>query len=109
MEVNFDSLNMKFSDLIKTYSPELQREIFEYINGLDDRNKQAYNIAYEHLGTSFNIARSNGFKLWREVYKYLNSLNEEKKSELHYDGGYLFDREEISESKDFKDWKKKSK
>ena len=31
------------------------------------------------IGTSFNIARSNGFKLWKEVYKYLNSLSEEKK------------------------------
>ena len=106
MEVNFESLNMKFSDLIKIYPPELQREIFEYLNGLDDRNKQAYSIAYDHLGTSFNIARSNGFKLWKEVYKYLNSLSEEKKTELHYDGGYSFNTEDIDESKAFKDWKK---
>ena len=109
MELDFESLNMKFSHLIKTYSPELQREIFEYLNGLDEINKQAYNIAYEHLGTSFNIARSNGFKLWRDIYKYLNSLSEEKKHELHYDGGYSFDVEEISGSKDFKNWKKNIK
>lgn len=64
-EVNFDSLNMKISDLVKTYSKDLQREIFEYLNEMDEHNRKAYDIAYNHLGTSFNIARSNGFKEWQ--------------------------------------------
>lgn len=63
-EVTFDSLNMKISDLIKKYPIEQQREIFEYLNEMDEHNRKAYDIAYNHLGTSFNIARSNGFKEW---------------------------------------------
>lgn len=64
-EVNFDLLNMKISGLCKKYPIEQQREIFEYLNEMDEHNRRAYDIAYEHLGTSFNIARSNGFKEWQ--------------------------------------------
>jgi hypothetical protein len=64
-EVDFQLLNLKLPPIIKDYSIELQREIFEYLSELDDINRTAYNIAYDHLGTSFNIARSNGFKLWK--------------------------------------------
>jgi hypothetical protein len=64
-EVNFESLNLPISPFTKGYPIELQREIFEYLSELDDIHIQAYKIAYDHLGTSFNIARSNGFKTWR--------------------------------------------
>jgi hypothetical protein len=63
-EINFDSLNMKISPLIKKYSIEKQRLIFQYLNEMDEHNRKAYDIAYNHLGTSFNISRSNGFKEW---------------------------------------------
>jgi hypothetical protein len=64
-EVNFQSLNLQISPLIQDYSIELQRDIYAYLNQLDDIHRKAYGIAYEHLGTSFNIARSNGFKSWK--------------------------------------------
>jgi hypothetical protein len=64
-EINFKSLNLPVSDLIKNYSRETQIEIFTYLNELDDNNKKAYEIAYNHLGSSFNILRSNGFKEWK--------------------------------------------
>jgi hypothetical protein len=63
-EPDFAQLNMKISELIKTYPIERQREIYEYLSGLDDIHRKGYDIAYDHLGTSFNIARSNGFKKW---------------------------------------------
>lgn len=63
-EINFDSLNMKISELVKKYPIEQQREILEYLTEMDEHNRKAYDIAYNHLGTSFNIARSNGFKEW---------------------------------------------
>ena len=63
-EINFYSLNMKISPLIKKYSIEKQRLIFQYLNEMDEHNRKAYDIAYNHLGTSFNISRSNGFKEW---------------------------------------------
>jgi len=64
-EPDFTPLNMKISELIKTYHVEKQREIFEYLNELDEIHRKGYDIAYDHLGTSFNIARCNGFKKWQ--------------------------------------------
>jgi hypothetical protein len=63
-EPDFSNLNIKISHLIKTYPIEKQNELYEYLNGLDEIHKKGYNIAYEHLGSSFNIERSNGFKKW---------------------------------------------
>ncbi len=62
--IDFTSLNMKISDLLKTYPMEQQKNIFEYLSEMDEQKRKAYDIAYCHLGTSFNIARSNGFKHW---------------------------------------------
>jgi hypothetical protein len=63
-EVDFNLLNISISDIFKKYPIEKQRDIFQYLSEMDDLNKKAYEIAYHHLGTSFNIARSNGFKDW---------------------------------------------
>jgi len=65
-EINFKSLKLPVSELIKKYSKETQIEIFNYLNELDDNNKIAYEIAYDNLGSSFNILRSNGFKEWKK-------------------------------------------
>ena len=37
-----------------------------YINSLNDRELQAYHIAVNHLGMSFNMERSNGFRQWKK-------------------------------------------
>jgi hypothetical protein len=63
-EIKFDSLNLQISELVKTYSIENQQLIFEYLSEMDEHHRKAYDIAYNHLGTSFNILRSNGFKQW---------------------------------------------
>lgn len=63
-QLNFDSLNIKISNLIKNYPLEQQNLIFQYLSEMDEHDIKAYNIAYDHLGTSFNIARTNGFKQW---------------------------------------------
>jgi hypothetical protein len=64
-EFDFQSLNLSISPFIQNYSIEAQRDIYEYLSQLDDIHRKAYEIAYDHLGTSFNIARSNGFKEWK--------------------------------------------
>ena len=38
----------------------------QYIAQLDDMQRKAYEIAKSHLGTSFNIKRSNGFIEWQK-------------------------------------------
>jgi len=64
-EVNFASLNIPIPDSIKFYSIEKKREIFEYLSELDEINKVGYKIAFNHLESSFDICRSNGFKEWK--------------------------------------------
>ena len=61
MEITFP---LPVPDLIKSYSYEKQDEIKNYLNEIDDHHKKAYLIALNHLGSSFNIYRSNGFKDW---------------------------------------------
>jgi hypothetical protein len=66
---DFSLLNVKISDNVKAYSPEKQQEIFEYLSEMDEINRQAYNIAFNHLGSSFDVLRSNGFKEWKNSKK----------------------------------------
>lgn len=67
--INFDTLGLKISEYTKTYSMENQRQIYEYLSGLNETQRKGYEIAYDHLGSSFSVIRSNGFKDW------LNSKN----------------------------------
>ena len=65
-----ESLNMKIPDLVgNQYSPEQQKEVYKYLNHLDTHHRKAYEIAFQHLGSSFNICRSNGFKDWKSSTK----------------------------------------
>jgi len=40
-----------------------------YINSLNEKERKAYEIAKSHLGTTFNIIRSNGFIDWKKSLK----------------------------------------
>jgi len=64
-EVNFSSLNIPIPEIFKSYSVEKQREIFDYLNEMDEINKKGYCIAFNHLESSFDICRSNGFNEWK--------------------------------------------
>jgi hypothetical protein len=60
----FEELDLPISQIILSLPEEYQKEIYNYLCQLDEHNKQAYLIAYNHLGTSFNILKSNGYKEW---------------------------------------------
>ena len=45
---------------------QIQAKVTEYIAQLNDKEKIAYNIAKDHLGTSFSIVKSIGFIEWTE-------------------------------------------
>jgi hypothetical protein len=52
--------------------------VTEYINNLSEIEKKAYMIARDHLGSSFNLIKSNGFNDWlKEIEK---ERENEKKS-----------------------------
>lgn len=61
---DFNFLTIPVSKNVFSYTQEQQHLIYEYLNQLDETHKQAYLIAQEHLGTSFNILKSNGYKEW---------------------------------------------
>lgn len=49
-----------------------------YINTLNDRELKAYHIAVDHLGMSFTMERSNGFRQWKkERYERILKMREE--------------------------------
>jgi hypothetical protein len=48
------------------YSLEQQQKMKKYLNQLDELHIQVYKIAENHLETSFNIFRSNGFNEYKE-------------------------------------------
>jgi hypothetical protein len=48
---------------------EEEQKMEEYISQLTEVEKIAFEIAKEHLGSSFNIRRSNGFKEWLKKKK----------------------------------------
>ena len=64
-EITFDSLKLPIPETINKYSNEKKREIYDYLNELTDIEKVGYTIAFNHLESSFDIFRSNGFKEWK--------------------------------------------
>ena len=67
--IDFTLLKISVPEQIKIYSIEKQKEIYEYLQNMDENDKKAYLIAMNHLGSSFNIYRSNGFKEWKQSKK----------------------------------------
>lgn len=65
MTVNFDSLDVEIPESVLLYTIEVQQDIFNYILQMDTESKKAYLIAKSHLGSSFNILKSNGYKEWK--------------------------------------------
>jgi plasmid replication initiation protein len=97
---------LKINPYVETYSVEEQNDIYGYLNQLDELNKQAYTIAFDHLKSSFNISRSNGYKHWKQVLTFLREQDDETKQSFHYNNDYAFDCDTISESDLYKKWVK---
>jgi len=38
----------------------------KYLESLNEKEKKAYEIAKNHLGTSFHLIKSNGFIKWKK-------------------------------------------
>lgn len=65
--INFSELNIVIPELVKRENYETQKEIYEYLKQMNEIELKAYNIAMNHLGSSFNILKSNGFKEWKKT------------------------------------------
>lgn len=62
-----DKLDIPVPEVVYSYDDERKKEIFEYLTQIkkDNQKEKAYRIAFAHLGSSFNIYKSNGFKEWK--------------------------------------------
>ena len=55
-----------YPEQYKSFSESDKVAVFNYLSQLNVTKYQAYCIAKEHLGTSFNILKSNGFLKWKK-------------------------------------------
>ena len=62
----FENLDIPIPEIVNKYDDQKQKEIYEYLYTLNETHKKAYLIANSHLGSSFNIYKSNGFKEWKQ-------------------------------------------
>ena len=68
-EIQFDVLGLKIPTIVSSYSLEKQKEIFEYLSEMNEIERKGYEIAFNHLESSFDIYRSNGFIDWKKSKK----------------------------------------
>jgi hypothetical protein len=67
---DFDNLSQEIlTPYFETYSHDLKELIVEYVQQLNPIEKKAYAIAKNHLKSSFNIVKSNGFNEWKKCKK----------------------------------------
>jgi len=59
-------LDVELPNNFYNYDQETQELIVKYIHQLDRIEKMAYTIGKQHLGTSFNVVKSNGFIDWKK-------------------------------------------
>jgi len=66
MLLPWTEIGLPIPNIVLEYSEELQMSVFNYLKQLGDDERKAYNIAFNHLGTSFNIVRSTGYVFWKK-------------------------------------------
>ena len=65
-QINFEQTGLSIPESILKLSLEKQTEVYNYLIQMSESQKKAYLIAKDHLGTSFNILKSNGFSEWKK-------------------------------------------
>jgi len=51
-------------EILRSTDEETKNKVFQYLSQLTEVERKTYIIAYSHLGTSFDILRSNGYNRW---------------------------------------------
>ena len=68
-QINFEQIGLSIPESVLKLSLEKQTEVYNYLIQMSESQKKAYLIAKDHLGTSFNILKSNGFSEWKKSIK----------------------------------------
>ena len=80
--IDFSSLESIVNNDIYNESYEIQMRVYNYLSQFDDKHIKAYNIAREHLQTSFDIVKSIGFINYLKKIKKEEEEEEKKQKEL---------------------------
>ena len=67
-QINFGETELSIPESVLKLSLEKQTEIYNYLIQMNESQKKAYLIAKDHLGSSFNILKSNGFSEWKNIH-----------------------------------------
>ena len=72
------TIQVALPDDFDTYTADVQALVLAYLSHLDAIECKAYMIGKEHLGTSFNVLKSNGFNEWKkeQLEASLSAYNE---------------------------------
>ena len=62
-------LELELPSNFDIYDLDTQNLIVNYLKHLNTIERQAYTIGKKHLGSSFNIVKSNGFIDWKKNNK----------------------------------------
>ena len=68
-QINFEATELSIPESVLKLSLEKQTEVYNYLIQMNQSQKKAYLIAKDHLGSSFNILKSNGFSEWKNILK----------------------------------------
>ena len=66
-------LGLELPNNFENYDETCKKDIINYLKQLDTIERQAYTIGKQHLGSSFNVIKSNGFIEWQKKFKQLTS------------------------------------
>lgn len=58
-------IGLELPDNFENYDNLTQESVIKYLKHLDTIEKKAYTIGKEHLGSSFNVLKSNGYIDWK--------------------------------------------
>jgi hypothetical protein len=62
-------LKLELPNSFEKYDICIQENIIKYLKHLDPIERQAYTIGIHHLGSSFNVVKSNGYIEWTKNNK----------------------------------------
>ena len=62
-------IGLELPNTFEKYDISIQESIIKYLKQLSIIEKKAYSIGKEHLGTSFNVVKSNGYLNWKKNNK----------------------------------------
>jgi hypothetical protein len=62
-------IGLELPNNFEKYDENTQTLIINYLKQLDKIERQAYSIGKNHLGSSFNVVKSNGFVDWKKNNK----------------------------------------